>query len=345
VTGESPVVSRQSSADDPAEYLYDLPAIFALRAALAALDPAAPPRAVVAVPAAMPPVMPPPVRSAIGVLAGSFDPLTNAHAALVRAALDHGDCDAVYLALSRHTVDKEGRARPTQADRALVLREYVRGHARHGLLFFNRGLYADQAVAARAAFPRAGELRFIVGFDKARQIFDPRYYPDRDAALRQLFAAVTLLVAPRAGDSATALTALLDQPANRSYHEFVRALPFDPAYAADSSTAVRAAAQAGVPVADLVPPPAATFIAETRPYDPPAEIATGRDAYALRDALIATLVADWAWAESQADFRQVHALAQSPTPAGVRLRAWLAAGPPLRQPSSLRALLASLDCL
>ncbi|MGN6696745.1 MAG: hypothetical protein ACTHMR_01180 [Thermomicrobiales bacterium] len=342
MTGEPPSAGRQSAVDDPAAYLYDLPPIFALRTALVALDPAAPPRAVVAVPAAMPPITTPPLPPPIGILAGSFDPLTNAHAALARAALDRGGCGAVYLALSRHTVDKESRARPTQADRALVLREYVRGHARHGLLFFNRGLYADQAVAARAAFPRAGEIRFIVGFDKARQIFDPRYYTDRDAALRQLFAHVTLLVAPRAGDSASDLAALLDQPANRPYRADVRALPFDPAYAADSSTAVRAAAQAGAPVAELVPPPAAIFIAETRPYDPSIDNTPDRDAYALREALLTALGADRAWAESRANFRHLHALAQTPTPAGEQLLAWLFDAPSRRAPASLRALLSDL---
>jgi len=56
VTGELSVAGRQSSAGDSAAYLYDLPHIFTLQAALAALDPAAPPRAVVAVPAAMPPI-------------------------------------------------------------------------------------------------------------------------------------------------------------------------------------------------------------------------------------------------------------------------------------------------
>ncbi|MDP9372960.1 MAG: hypothetical protein M3Q65_11035, partial [Chloroflexota bacterium] len=135
------------------EALYDLPAIFALREALASLDPAAPPRAVVAQKAAD--ASAPGGGVAVGILAGSFDPLTVAHAALARAALDAGGLDALYLALSRHTVDKEGIARPSQADRALVLRLYARRRAGHGLLLFNRGLYAEQAEAARVAFPGA----------------------------------------------------------------------------------------------------------------------------------------------------------------------------------------------
>ena len=38
----------------------------------------------------------------------------------------------------------------------------------------------------------------IYGYDKVVQIFDPRYYDDRDAALDRLFALSSLLVAPRA---------------------------------------------------------------------------------------------------------------------------------------------------
>lgn len=266
----------------------DLAAVAALRATLAGLDPAGPPRAVVAQEAAL---SGPVARPAVGVLAGSFDPLTAAHAALARAALDAGGLDALYFALSRRTVDKEGVARPTQADRALVLCLYARRHPRHGVLLFNRGLYAEQAVAARAAFPAAREVAFVVGFDKAEQIFDPRYYDDRDAALRDLFARVTVLVAPRGGQGAADLAALLARPENRLYRASARALPFDPDYAADSATAVRELARAGRDVAALVPPETAAFLAAARPYDPPRRLPDGRlsDSYGERMARVETI--------------------------------------------------------
>jgi nicotinic acid mononucleotide adenylyltransferase len=284
---------------------------------------------------------------AIGILTGAFDPLTVAHGALARAALDAGGLDAIYLALSRRTVEKEGLARPGQADRTLVLRLYARRRDRHGVLLFNRGLYVEQARAARAAFPTARAIRFVVGFDKARQIFDPRYYDDRDAALRALFAAATLLVAPRAGDGAVALAALLDRPENRPFRDAVRPLPFDPAWADASSTVVREAARAGLPVGSLVPPEAAAFIAEARPYDPPSDAGAGvdaaaRDRYALREALIAALGGDRAWAEERADLRALLRLAGSTTEVGRVLRAWLAAPAGERSPATPRALLATL---
>jgi nicotinamide-nucleotide adenylyltransferase len=328
MTEQSAVGSRQSAAVELAAAFYDLPAILALREEFATLDPAGEPRAIVAADARVAPPAPqcrgekvpsaaqrqdanqsslkaprPLTRSSpqhgwaggakptVGVLAGSFDPLTNAHIALAQAALGAGGCDLVYLALSRHTVDKEARVRPSDADRALLLRLYVRGHPRLGILLFNRGLYADQAIAARAAFPEAGAIRFIVGFDKARQIFDPRYYTDRDAALRTLFGNVSLLVAPRATDSMDDLATLLDRPENRQFRDTVRALPFDPAYADDSATTVRALARDGQSIAHLVPPETIAFIAELQPYAM-SDTRDQPDRYARREALIASLAAD-----------------------------------------------------
>ncbi|MGN6565949.1 MAG: hypothetical protein ACTHMU_25105, partial [Thermomicrobiales bacterium] len=60
------------------------------------------------------------------------------------------------------------------------------------------------------------------------------------------------------------------------------------------------------------------------------------------EALLAALAADRAWAESRANFRHLHALAQTPTPAGERLRAWLFDAPSRRVPASLHALLSDL---
>jgi nicotinic acid mononucleotide adenylyltransferase len=288
------VVGEREAARPAAPVAQDLDELLALRAALAGLDPAGPPTAVtvqaprgedgVALDGAA-------QGGRIGILPGSFNPLTNAHAALARVALAAGGLDAIYLALSRRTVDKEGVDRPSQADRALVLCRYARRQPRHGVLLFNRGLYAEQAEAARARFPGARELAFVVGFDKARQIFDPGYYTDREAALARLFAAATLLVAPRGPDGAAAFAELLGRPENRAYLARVRLLPFDPAYAGDSATEVRAAAQSGRSVDELVPPETLAFLAEARPYDAPEIGADGarRDHYAEREAWIESL--------------------------------------------------------
>ncbi len=264
---------------------YDLPRLLALRAIFAGLDPAGEPRAVVLAEATPTRHSALGTRHSIAILTGSFDPLTNAHLALARAAREVGGGGVVYLALSRQTVDKEARVRPTDADRAVLLGLVAAREPGLGVLLFNRGLYADQAIAARGVFPDA-DLRFIVGFDKARQIFDPRYYADRDAALRELFGRVSLLVAPRADYGPDALAALLARPENAPLRERVRALPLDPAWAADSSTVVRAAVRAGEPFAASVPPETVAFVEALRPYAVPG---AGEDRYARREALLERL--------------------------------------------------------
>ncbi len=146
---------------------------------------------------------------------------------------------------------------------------------------------------------------------------------------------------PRAGAGPDALAALLDRPENRPFRPHVRALPFDPAYAADSATVVREAARAGRPYAGLVPPEAAAFIAEAHPYAVP-RTPPDADVYTLREAAIAALAADRDWAERHADLRALLRLALSGTPAGRTLQTWLAAPPQARAPARLRDLIARL---
>lgn len=263
----------QSLLDDIAE-------LARMSATIEALDPAAPPTATVVVPAESASV---PAKH-IAIVAGSFNPLTLAHVALARAVLATG-ADVVYLSLSRHIIHKEEIARPTLADRALILATFARTHDRFGALVCNRGLYADQAVAARARFPEADRLTFAVGFDKAAQIFDRRYYSDPHAALDRFFGAAELMVAPRGSDDARALAALVNRPANQRFAHRVRALPLDPAYAHDSATRVRELAFAGQPVRALVPDVTNVFLSLANPYvaaQASATAASTPDAYGAR---------------------------------------------------------------
>lgn len=259
--------------------LDDIAELARLSASIEALDPAAPPAARVVVPAESAGAR----SDHVAIVAGSFNPLTLAHVALADAALAAG-ADVVYLSLSRHIVDKGEIPRPTLADRALILATCAQTHDRVGALLCNRGLYADQAVAARARFPEAGRLTFVVGFDKAAQIFDRRYYADPDAALDQFFGAAELMVAPRGSSDVHALRALVNQKENRRYAHRVQALPLDPAYAHDSATRVRELARDGRPVTGLVPDVTNAFLALANPYEAArtATDAATPDAYGAR---------------------------------------------------------------
>ena len=205
------------------------------------------------------------------------------------AGLEAGGLDHVWYALSTRTVDKEVVTGAGLEDRLLLLDLLVASDPRLGVLLLNRGLYVDQARLVRAAYPDLGELVFLVGFDKIVQIFDPRYYDDRDAALEQLFALATFLVAPRGADEAPALAALLDQPENRRFADAVRPLDLPPALREVASSTVRLDLASGVPLEQVVPPEVTAFVEATGLYVDEERYARRR---ALIDEALAALTAD-----------------------------------------------------
>jgi len=232
----------------------------------------------------------PPVPGArLGLLAGSFNPPTIAHQTLAQAGLTAGGLDHAWYALSTRTVDKEVVTGAGLEDRLLLLDLLVATDRRLGVLLLNRGLYVDQARLVRATYPELSELVFLVGFDKIVQIFDPRYYEDRDAALEQLFALATFLVAPRGADEAPALAALLDRPENRRFAGAVRPLDLPPALREVASSTVRLDLASGVPLEQVVPPEVTAFVEATGLYADEARYDRRR---ALIDDALAALTAD-----------------------------------------------------
>jgi len=263
------------------DFVYDLPRLLALYRAEQALARQDEP--------ALRYLMPAPITSpprTLGVLAGSFNPPTRGHVALVEAARRAG-VDAILLLLPLRAVDKEAVTRASAVDRALMLTEWAAHHPGTGVALVNRGLYVEQAVLLTAAFPDS-RIVFIVGHDKITQIFDPRYYEERDAALRALFARASFRVAPRAGQGDAALRALLVQAENALFAASVAPLAVDADVDALSSTAVRERARAGEPWEALVPDEAARFIREAQPYAPPTRLSDGEelDPYGLRQAIL-----------------------------------------------------------
>ncbi len=149
----------------------------------------------------------------LALLPGSFNPPTEAHLALERAAREAG-WPEVWWVLATRIVEKEEQAGLSHVDRA-VLAHLLSGRP-GGLALTNRGLYFEQAFAARDRLPEA-EIAFVVGADKVFQIFDPRYYRERDAALSALFSRAVLLVAPRGGWGREEIEAFMARPENREF--------------------------------------------------------------------------------------------------------------------------------
>jgi nicotinamide-nucleotide adenylyltransferase len=240
-----------------------------IQALLDQLDPQAPAQALVV------PGSPTPEGKII-VFPGSFNPPTLAHLALLKQAWQfarvHGPMH-IYAALSTHITDKERVQRPLLLDRIYLLDTVLRNQVRHtGIMLFNRGLYVEQAEAIQNAFPQVSDLYFLIGFDKIVQIFDPRYYNDRDLALHELFELADFLVAPRGEAGPEELGILLDQPENRKYAEHVHTLALSAAYRDISSTRIRQ----GFPAREQeVPSEVRRFIHEAHVYDPPVELQNG----------------------------------------------------------------------
>jgi nicotinic acid mononucleotide adenylyltransferase len=164
----------------------------------------------------------------------------------------------IIWACAAVSVDKERVERAALVDRLAQMRAFVAGRRRDTLTLLNRGLYVDEARTLRTLLPPEAEVSLLVGYDKIVQIFDPKYYDDRDAALRELFALARLLVAPRGDDGAEALAKLLATPANRPFAAHVRYLDVPSTWLRDSSTEARALAAEQPPnvaaLARLLPP-------------------------------------------------------------------------------------------
>jgi nicotinamide-nucleotide adenylyltransferase len=233
------------------------------------LDPQTPSKALVVLDSTTP-------EGKIIVFPGSFNPPTLAHLALLKQAWQYAQVQGpmqIYAALSTHVTDKESVQRPLLLDRINLLESVLRKHVRHtGIMLFNRGLYVEQAEAVHSSFPQVSNLYFLIGFDKIVQIFDPRYYKDRDLALRELFELADFLVAPRAEAGPEELSILLDRPENRQYAGHVQALPLSAAYRDMSSTRIR---QSPTAYEQEVPSEVRRFIHETHVYEPPVELQDG----------------------------------------------------------------------
>jgi len=263
----------------------------------------------------------------VGVFAGSFNPLTQAHVALANAARRAAGLDALVWACAAASVDKEQVERAALVDRLAQMRAFVAGRRGEALVLLNRGLYVDEARTIRALLAPSAELTLIVGYDKIVQIFDPKYYADRDDALRKLFSLARLLVAPRAGEGPQALAALLAQPENRPFARHVGYFDVPAGYAHDSSTEARALAAETPPdlmaLSRLVPPAGLALALSTGAYRPAAP--SNDDPYTIRarwlDAL-ATLPP--ATARMLPPLTTLAQQTLATDDRGKRLRAWLA---------------------
>ncbi len=247
----------------------------------------------------------------VGILPGSFNPPTLAHLELARAARRRFDLDRVVFSLGSVIVDKERVEGLIREDRLLLLSLLGADRPWSAVAVVNRGLYSEQAPAFHACFGSGADLWFIVGMDKVLQIFDPRYYQDRDRALDALFAHARLIGANREDWGGEDLEALLEQPENRPYRDWVRPLALPARFKDQSSSAVRSGAGSEWSWEDVLSEVARDFVAATGAF---------RDRYELRAAAMDVLYPIRQWAETEVALESLLARAAEPGEAGEAVR-------------------------
>ena len=184
----------------------------------------------------------------IGLVSGSFDPMTVAHAALAEAL----GVELVLLVVSPATLPKQPGAEAPLLDleaRVASLSRYVASRGRLRVAVSSHGLFADQVVAASRRFPGAS-IVVGLGSDKVVQLFDPAFYGDRDEALERLFSGAEVRYAMRAGDEDRVRATLESEP---RWASRIAQVDLSPEIAAISSGAVRRALRRGEDVRGLVP--------------------------------------------------------------------------------------------
>ena len=292
---------------------HDLRSLFALRTLWEGLDPDGEP--------AIATLKTPAKRRNLALLPGSFNPPTAAHLLLAERAQREG-FDEVMLLLARNTIGKQPSGLIPE-DRLLAMRAGANGAFSVGAS--SHGLYADQAEAAGRLYPGA-DVTFLVGSDKVEQIFDPRWYEDRSAALERLFGSASLMVAPRA-DQGELLRTVLDAPQNRRFADRVSVLRLHPAVSDLSSTRVRGLLRSGAEPAGLVPSAVAELLTGMRAFAPPIVIGNEEvDAYGLRSRLLDMLWRARGPEANSADLHELVTVALSATIQGRKLRETLSNG-------------------
>jgi nicotinic acid mononucleotide adenylyltransferase len=278
----------------PASF-FDVDRLLRLRRIVREVDPDSPPRACFIASAHRPP------SRRLVVLPGSFNPPTKAHLALANSTLATGEVDRVDFLLASRTVNKERTEGASLADRLLLLEDLTVNHPNLGVVFVNRGLYVDQATIIRDALPSLEDLAFVVGFDKIVQIFDPRYYQNRDEALDRLFKLARFFVAPRGSNDSADLKILVERPENRKYAAGITPLDLAPAYRRMASSHLRAHERGALK--DL-PPIVAKFVRETGAYGQVRPASADEEAYRRREHVLDLVESGKLALTSSADFRR-----------------------------------------
>ncbi len=130
----------------------------------------------------------------IVVLLGAFDPPTNAHIAIARAA-SRTEETAAALGMTKVLLDRPDESLLAIPQRVALVANIAEQEG-FGFLLANRGTYLE---VSHALVADGMDPTFVLGADKLEQLADPKFYTDGDEGVAATFAELRLLVVPRSG--------------------------------------------------------------------------------------------------------------------------------------------------
>ena len=189
----------------------------------------------------------------VGIFPGAFNPVTRAHLALARAAIEQHALGQVVFLLPENFPHKQYVGAGFE-DRIALLQVALAADERFAIASSEKGLFYEIAAEARESYSSGVELFFLCGRDAAERIVNWDYGDGPNFA-RQL-EEFQLLAASREGDYEP-------PPALRGRVHAVR-LPAE--WSGISASAVREAISQDQDCGPLVPPAVARMIRERRLY-------------------------------------------------------------------------------
>ena len=209
----------------------------------------------------------------LGVLAASFNPVTNAHVELIRRAAEAFSLDETLALAGITNADKTGYECSLE-DRLTMLELALADDSRVSIGLSSHAFYVDMIEALDRVCAPGTDLHFVVGFDTFERVLDRddrytrryhRRFSDRAEALQHLFSRSRLIVAARAGGGLGELRALIErEPAEIGAR--ILFLDFPSELGDRSATEVRTRAAKGLPIAGLVPESVERYIGERELY-------------------------------------------------------------------------------
>ena len=195
----------------------------------------------------------------LGVLGGTFNPVTHAHLALAATAAREFSLGEVLFTLPAvlpHRAPEEA----TLEQRLVLLETALEPHDRFSLAVCSHGLLLEMAQALASEYPETVKVYFLVGSDAGERILLWNY-PDAEKTLAEMFARFDLIVASRAGQ-----LSIPHQPRLEPYRRQIHPLELPAECQAISATVVRERLRAGEAIDELVPPEVAAAIRRSGLY-------------------------------------------------------------------------------